>query len=310
MNNPPNVPIPTLSSPLTKRNTFLLLDWLHNLRALGVSLPERKGVGATAPDMSEFETLEDGVVVPLGHPKKQQTSKDVLCCSCQFQFQQVTFHVVYWKWRNCARCRVPWHIEGGKLRPRLKYRELQEGISVKSGLKDIMVHPDDVLGPSVPGPIFLLVDCPTLSHISWSRAHYCRAGHQMTYFDSNDTGYTTIGIVEELRMRTKVPSTSLKVCTPEQILEDFFPLHLDYYDRSKASTSIQEVVLPFVLIGLADINKAKSITVKEVNRRYKRLEIDLDGVSYILTFDHIHSFVHHYTSYLISSLMFFLKLRK
>ena len=35
----------------------------------------RKGVGATAPDMSEFETLEDGVVVPLGHPKKQQTSK-------------------------------------------------------------------------------------------------------------------------------------------------------------------------------------------------------------------------------------------
>ncbi|CAI9288697.1 unnamed protein product [Lactuca saligna] len=34
-----------------------------------------KGVGATAPDMSEIETLEDGVVVPLGHPKKQLTSK-------------------------------------------------------------------------------------------------------------------------------------------------------------------------------------------------------------------------------------------
>lgn len=50
------------------------------------------------------------------------------------------------------------------LRPGPKYRELQEGVSVKSDLKNIMVHPDDVLGPSVPGPIVLLVDCPTLSH--------------------------------------------------------------------------------------------------------------------------------------------------
>ncbi|XP_076894185.1 tRNase Z TRZ3, mitochondrial-like isoform X1 [Bidens hawaiensis] len=50
------------------------------------------------------------------------------------------------------------------LRPGPKYRELQEGISVKSDLKDIMIHPDDVLGPSVPGPIVLLVDCPTRSH--------------------------------------------------------------------------------------------------------------------------------------------------
>ncbi|KAJ0643425.1 putative ribonuclease Z [Helianthus annuus] len=50
------------------------------------------------------------------------------------------------------------------LRPGPKYRELQEGISVKSDLQDIMVHPDDVLGPSVPGPVVLLVDCPTHSH--------------------------------------------------------------------------------------------------------------------------------------------------
>ncbi|MFS8000147.1 putative ribonuclease Z [Helianthus anomalus] len=50
------------------------------------------------------------------------------------------------------------------LRPGPKYRELQEGISVKSDLQDIMVHSDDVLGPSVPGPIVLLVDCPTHSH--------------------------------------------------------------------------------------------------------------------------------------------------
>ncbi|KAJ9543118.1 hypothetical protein OSB04_022825 [Centaurea solstitialis] len=34
-----------------------------------------KGVGATAPDMSESEILEDGLVVPLGRPKQQLDSK-------------------------------------------------------------------------------------------------------------------------------------------------------------------------------------------------------------------------------------------
>ncbi|KAL4588421.1 hypothetical protein LXL04_001310 [Taraxacum kok-saghyz] len=34
-----------------------------------------KGVGATSPDMSMIETLENGVVVPLGNPKKQLESK-------------------------------------------------------------------------------------------------------------------------------------------------------------------------------------------------------------------------------------------
>ena len=29
----------------------------------------------------------------------------------------------------------------------------------------LQVHPSDVLGPSVPGPIVLLVDCPTESHL-------------------------------------------------------------------------------------------------------------------------------------------------
>ncbi|GJY14427.1 zinc phosphodiesterase ELAC protein 2 [Tanacetum coccineum] len=45
-----------------------------------------------------------------------------------------------------------------------KYRDLQEGKSVESDTMNITVHPDDVLGPSLPGPIVLLVDCPTLSH--------------------------------------------------------------------------------------------------------------------------------------------------
>ncbi|KAK7301398.1 hypothetical protein RJT34_12261 [Clitoria ternatea] len=51
------------------------------------------------------------------------------------------------------------------LRPGPKYRELQLGNSVKSDHQDIMVHPSDVLGPSVPGPVVLLVDCPTESHL-------------------------------------------------------------------------------------------------------------------------------------------------
>ncbi|XP_023758052.1 uncharacterized protein LOC111906533 [Lactuca sativa] len=39
--SPPNAAIPTLSSPLTKKNTFLLLKWLRNLRLSEVSLPKR-----------------------------------------------------------------------------------------------------------------------------------------------------------------------------------------------------------------------------------------------------------------------------
>ncbi|XP_022721454.1 tRNAse Z TRZ4, mitochondrial-like isoform X3 [Durio zibethinus] len=46
-----------------------------------------------------------------------------------------------------------------------KYSELQHGKSVKSDRLDIMVHPSDVMGPSVPGPIVFLVDCPTESHV-------------------------------------------------------------------------------------------------------------------------------------------------
>ncbi|XP_016562707.2 tRNase Z TRZ3, mitochondrial isoform X2 [Capsicum annuum] len=51
------------------------------------------------------------------------------------------------------------------LRPGPKYRELQLGNSVQSDHQDIMVHPSDVLDPSVPGPIVLVVDCPTPSHL-------------------------------------------------------------------------------------------------------------------------------------------------
>nr|XP_043638568.1 uncharacterized protein LOC122609685 [Erigeron canadensis] len=39
--SPPNAAVPTMSSPLTESNTLLLLDWLYNLRAKRVDLPER-----------------------------------------------------------------------------------------------------------------------------------------------------------------------------------------------------------------------------------------------------------------------------
>ncbi|KAG2585973.1 hypothetical protein PVAP13_5NG004600 [Panicum virgatum] len=51
------------------------------------------------------------------------------------------------------------------LRPGPKYRELQLGNSVQSDQFDEMVHPSDVLGPSIPGPAVLLVDCPTQYHM-------------------------------------------------------------------------------------------------------------------------------------------------
>ncbi|KAJ3702903.1 hypothetical protein LUZ61_006608 [Rhynchospora tenuis] len=50
------------------------------------------------------------------------------------------------------------------LKPGPKYGELQLGKSVKSDSQDIIVNPSDVLGPSIPGPIVLIVDCPTLYH--------------------------------------------------------------------------------------------------------------------------------------------------
>ncbi|KAL6547800.1 hypothetical protein OROHE_009505 [Orobanche hederae] len=50
------------------------------------------------------------------------------------------------------------------LKPGPKFRELQLGNSVKSDLQNIIVQPSDVMGPSIRGPIVLLVDCPTLSH--------------------------------------------------------------------------------------------------------------------------------------------------
>ncbi|KAF4360997.1 hypothetical protein F8388_016806 [Cannabis sativa] len=51
------------------------------------------------------------------------------------------------------------------VRPGRKYSQLVEGQSVKSDHQDIMVHPSDVMDPSLPGPIVVLVDCPKESYL-------------------------------------------------------------------------------------------------------------------------------------------------
>ncbi|KAE8703229.1 F-box/WD repeat-containing protein 7-like [Hibiscus syriacus] len=50
------------------------------------------------------------------------------------------------------------------IKVKTKFRELTEGKSVKSDLLDITVHPSDVMGAPVPGPVVIIVDCPTDSH--------------------------------------------------------------------------------------------------------------------------------------------------
>ncbi|XP_029122740.1 poly [ADP-ribose] polymerase 2 isoform X3 [Elaeis guineensis] len=55
-----------------------LLSANYNADHLPEGKLSTKGVGGTAPDMSQFETLEDGLVVPLGQPKEQADHKGSL----------------------------------------------------------------------------------------------------------------------------------------------------------------------------------------------------------------------------------------
>ncbi|KAF6161304.1 hypothetical protein GIB67_009191 [Kingdonia uniflora] len=66
------------------------------------------------------------------------------------------------------------------LNPGTNYRELQLGNSVMSDHQNIMVHPTDVLGPSIPGPIILLIDCPTLSHLKDMEIPILKASARVT----------------------------------------------------------------------------------------------------------------------------------
>ncbi|KAI3856511.1 hypothetical protein MKX03_016368 [Papaver bracteatum] len=66
------------------------------------------------------------------------------------------------------------------LKPITKYRELQLGRSVTVSDDDpSIVYPSDVMGASVAGPIVLIVDCPTLSHLQYLLS----VGSLSSYYD-------------------------------------------------------------------------------------------------------------------------------
>ncbi|XP_072965957.1 tRNAse Z TRZ4, mitochondrial-like [Typha angustifolia] len=75
------------------------------------------------------------------------------------------------------------------LKPGPKYRELQLGNSVLSDRLNIMVNPSDVLGPSSPGPIVLLVDCPTMSHM-----HELLSLQSLSCYYANSSTHSTEGV--------------------------------------------------------------------------------------------------------------------
>ncbi|XP_042052514.1 tRNAse Z TRZ4, mitochondrial-like [Salvia splendens] len=84
------------------------------------------------------------------------------------------------------------------LRPGPNYRELQLGNPVKSDSLDIMVHPSDVMGPSVPGPIVLLVDCPTLSHFRDLLTIQCLAPYYVDTANEVNEGSKIVNCVVHL----------------------------------------------------------------------------------------------------------------
>ncbi|OMP00012.1 hypothetical protein CCACVL1_03500 [Corchorus capsularis] len=69
-----------------------------------------------------------------------------------------------------------------------KFKELTEGKSVKSDCLDITVHPSDVIGPPVPGPIVIIIDCPTDSH---AQELLCTQSLNEYYWDSGNQPQAT-----------------------------------------------------------------------------------------------------------------------
>ncbi|OMO83138.1 zinc phosphodiesterase ELAC protein 2-like protein [Corchorus olitorius] len=69
-----------------------------------------------------------------------------------------------------------------------KFKKLTEGKSVKSDCLDITVHPSDVIGPPVPGPIVIIIDCPTDSH---AQELLCTQSLNEYYSDSSNQPQAT-----------------------------------------------------------------------------------------------------------------------
>lgn len=79
-------------------NSFyaLLVDFI----CFAISYCSTKGVGGTAPDFSEAQALEDGLIVPLGKPKKNLGMK--VCTSSLIFISREAYwwwpwlHMVFW----------------------------------------------------------------------------------------------------------------------------------------------------------------------------------------------------------------------
>ncbi|KAI4355610.1 hypothetical protein L6164_004367 [Bauhinia variegata] len=133
----------------------LVDDEVVKISAIILQPSYSEGLLFTPPESHSEEKTDQGPK-PLGNPngKKQATRKPG------------DMSVVY----ICELPEIKGKFDPEKakalgLKPGPKYRELQLGNSVKSDHQNVMVRPGDVLGPSVPGPIVLLVDCPSESHL-------------------------------------------------------------------------------------------------------------------------------------------------
>ncbi|XP_050231518.1 tRNAse Z TRZ4, mitochondrial isoform X2 [Mercurialis annua] len=84
------------------------------------------------------------------------------------------------------------------LKPGPKYSELQLGNSVRSDHQDIMVHPSDVMDPSIPGPIVILVDCPTELHVQELLTIQNLDSYYVDYSDNQPENKKTVACIIHL----------------------------------------------------------------------------------------------------------------
>ncbi|KVI05961.1 hypothetical protein Ccrd_015703 [Cynara cardunculus var. scolymus] len=147
------------------------------------------------------------------------------------------------------------------LRPGPKYRELQEGVSVKSDTKNIMVHPDDVLGPSVPGPIVLLVDCPTLSHFQELLSSSSLETYYADVASMPDENHKTVNCV--IHLSPALVGTGLKLCetiSAENLLKFFIRFYLleQFHLRPYAQLGLDRSGIPATAASHAIIEELLS----------------------------------------------------
>ncbi|CAI5481477.1 unnamed protein product [Closterium sp. Yama58-4] len=103
------------------------------------------------------------------------------------------------------------------IRPGPKYRRLQMGESVPSDDGSRTVHPSDVLEASIPGPVVLLIDCPTASHTqallqSPQLQRFCISHRQKSKSDNNEKSDSNGSDYKEVTVAVHV--------SPEAVVEE------------------------------------------------------------------------------------------